>query len=222
MKIRTKSELQAAIENERSWRRKELTNILFLIQGARAKDKSTLLRAGVLLLYSHWEGFIKKSTQYFFMYLNSKGERYSNLKMNFRSLGILNQFQNDFPYKQFNSYLVTTQFLLNKCKDENFYLDVERHIDTRSNLNLEVVKELSMKLGISSEVFENNGVHIDNRLLKYRNAISHGENTELNGEYSMDETWYKDLYTRINELMDHFVSVLLNHVELETYKEMQS
>jgi len=53
MKIRTKSQLQDAIQNDKSWRMKELINTKGLVSNARGAHEHTLIRAGILLLYSH-------------------------------------------------------------------------------------------------------------------------------------------------------------------------
>lgn len=218
MKVRSKSQFLDLLQEERTWRRKELTNVKTLVFDSRAAFEHTITRAAVLLLYSHWEGYIKKITELFFCYLNSKGFKYSELALNFKSLGILGQFEGDFPYKQFSSYLKTVEFVTKECESVKFKLDIEKHIDTKSNLNTDVITDLASKLGIDSSVFIQNKYHIDSRLLKYRNAIAHGERTDNNPEYCITREMFYDLYEKINNIMDHFEVLIINHVEIESYK----
>ena len=77
MKIKSKDQFLDHIQEERAWRRKELTNITLMLQGARAAHSHTLVRSGILLLYSHWEGYVKKVCEAFFLYLNFKSLNYS-------------------------------------------------------------------------------------------------------------------------------------------------
>ncbi len=218
MKVRTKNEFLDLIQEEKAWRGKELRNIKSLVRDSRNAFEHTVTRAALLLLYSHWEGYIKKITELFFHYLNFKGIKYSELSMNFKSLGILEQFDGDFPYKNFSSYLKTTEFITKDSENIKFNLNIAKHIDTKSNLNTDVIIDLTKKLGIDCSIFISNKHHIDSRLLKYRNAIAHGERTDNNPDYYITREQYYELYERINTLMDQFATLVMNHVELESYK----
>jgi hypothetical protein len=218
MKVRSKSQFLDLLQEERAWRRKELTNVKALVFDSRAAFEHTITRAAVLLLYSHWEGYIKKITELFFHYLNFKGFKYSELSLNFKSLGILGQFEGDFPHKQFSSYLKATEFITTECESIKFKLDIEKHIDTKSNLSTDVIADLTSKLGINPDVFIKNKYHIDSRLLKYRNAIAHGERTDNNPEYCITREMFYDLYSKISNMMDQFEALVINHIEVESYK----
>ena len=65
MKIRTKEEFQDAVDSETSWRKKELSAINSNISSARKFSKNTALRAGIAMLYAHWEGLVKKVASYY-------------------------------------------------------------------------------------------------------------------------------------------------------------
>ena len=66
MSIRTTENLIDALSNDLIWRKKELSEIKSLIEvkNVSAQRHNVLVRSGVCILYSHWEGFIK-------LYLNS-------------------------------------------------------------------------------------------------------------------------------------------------------
>lgn len=218
MKIKSKEVFFDTIQKERAWRRKELSNLKGLIHQSRDSHNQTLLRAGVLLMYSHWEGYIKKVCEAFFHYMNFKGMKYCVLNDNFVALGIAEKFNGNFPQKKFNSYSASVNFVLNESKEEKFKIDVALRIDTKSNLNSEVLSELLGMVGVDDSHFISNKYHIDNRLLKYRNAIAHGERTENNPDLFFDIDEFNDLYSRINELTDFFENIVSNHLELESYK----
>lgn len=219
MKIRSKENFVDFIQMDRAWRRRELTNIKFLIDGCRAHEEHTLIRCGVLILYSHWEGFIKKSCECFFHYLNFKGPKYSKLKVNLKALGVKEEFNGDFPHKKFDSYLKTINFLTNEANDKKFSINIEKNIDTKSNLNSEVLEEISSKVGINCNNILNNKTYIDAKLLKYRNAIAHGEKTLDNPNLMINKVDFVDLYNRMNSLVDEFESLILNHIEMEDYMD---
>lgn len=126
------------------------------------------------LLYSHWEGFVKKISIAYCEYLNFQGLRYQALIKNFHVCALINEFQGQYPPKNFkSSYSIVpgeSLRLSGKLK-----IDSEKYIDTQSNLNSAVLKELTQKLGISYAAYELKENLIDERFLGLRNAISHGE-----------------------------------------------
>lgn len=75
MKIRCKEELYDRIDEEYTWRFREIASLKTEIQAM--KSSNTLLfpmvRSLVMLSYAHWEGFVKNSTRYFLNYLSYLG-----------------------------------------------------------------------------------------------------------------------------------------------------
>lgn len=218
MKIKSKTDFLDFIQSERAWRKKELTNIKYLIHASRKSNRDLLIRSGILLLYAHWEGYVKKVCEGFFHYLNFKGLKYNELQSNFIALGVSEEFNWNFPQKKYSSYAKAVSFVLDQAHERKFRIDVGARVDTKSNLNYEVLFDLLNMLGISCEHFENNQYHIDNRLLKYRNAIAHGERTDNNPDLNIAFEDFIDLDSRIGELIDHFETLVINHLELESYK----
>lgn len=221
MKIKSKDCFLDLIQRERAWRKKELTEIKHLMHASKKSKNDVLIRSGILLLYAHWEGYVKKVCEGFFYYLNFRGLKYSELQPNFIALGVSEEFDWNFPQKKYSSYIKAVSFVMNRTKEQKFNIDVSARIDTKSNLNSEVLFDLLSMLGIDCEHFIKNKHHIDNRLLKYRNAIAHGERTDNNPDLCIAFDDFIDLDSKINELMDHFETLVMNHLELETYKITQ-
>ncbi|OTM10962.1 hypothetical protein B9X54_15025 [Acinetobacter baumannii] len=91
MKIRNSYELDASIDNDILWRKREFTTLKFLIQGARKHERNVLIRSAIVLLYSHWEGHIKHCALAYLNYLNHKGAN-SNMRCDsFKSHMIINK-----------------------------------------------------------------------------------------------------------------------------------
>ena len=218
MKIKSKEHLLDYIQAERSWRRKELTNIKSLVYSSREVHNHTIIRSAVLLLYSHWEGYVKKVFEGFFCYLNFKSLKHKDLKVNLIALSSSKEITHNLTHKKYSSYLKSVKFILEDCSEKTFKINVDDCVDTRSNLNVEVMNELLSMLGINTEYFSNNILHIDIRLLKYRNAIAHGERTDNNPEYFVSSNDFDDLYEKLNELTDSFETIIINYLETEGYK----
>ena len=86
MKIRTEDEFQDAVDSETAWRKKELSSISSNIATSKKAAKITALRAGIVLLYAHWEGLIKNLATYYLCYVSFQNCRYDELKCNFMAL----------------------------------------------------------------------------------------------------------------------------------------
>lgn len=210
MKVRSIDELEQTIAKDFAWRRKELTNIRNLCLSSKKQMKSTLLKTGIALLYSHWEGFVKKSSIAFCEYINGKGIAYNDLTYNFHVCAILECFQGQYPHKNFKSVLILVDGssipLNKKCK-----IDTEKYIDTKSNLNSEVLKEITMKVGIDYSLYELKENLIDERFLGFRNAVSHGEYREI------DETDFIEIFHEITNLIETYKNQILNSAIQKSY-----
>ena len=91
MKIRTSNQLQDVLDEEFAWRLKEIHDIRAAARGAGSATQKTFVRAGVALLYAHWEGFVKASAEAYVNYLSCKGLRYGQLRSCFIALGLKGQ-----------------------------------------------------------------------------------------------------------------------------------
>ncbi|WP_349398983.1 MAE_28990/MAE_18760 family HEPN-like nuclease, partial [Clostridium perfringens] len=62
--------LQEKLEEDLSWRKKELINIKTLIEDETNNiDKNILIRSGIALLCAHWEGYIRYVANMYIVYI---------------------------------------------------------------------------------------------------------------------------------------------------------
>jgi hypothetical protein len=71
MKIKTIEELQQKLDEDFGWRRKELTYIYTNVKSSAPLLLKTNTRIGVVMLYAHWEGFIKNGAEAYLIYVAS-------------------------------------------------------------------------------------------------------------------------------------------------------
>jgi len=209
MKIRSIDELEKLIAQEFAWRRKELTNLKNLSLSAKESIQSTLLKTSVTLLYSHWEGFVKKASIAYCEYINHQGLDYGQLKGNFSVCAVINEFQGQYPHKNFRSLfkVLNDESLFNKsCR-----IDTEKYIDTGSNLNSEVLKEITQKVGVDYSLYELKENLIDEKFLGLRNAVSHGEYRLIT------EDDFIELYTEVTSLINIFKNQIVNAAIQKSY-----
>lgn len=195
MKIRTEDEFQDAVDSETAWRKKELSSISSNIATSKKAAKITALRAGIALLYAHWEGLIKNLATYYLCYVSFQNCRYDELKCNFMALSINKEIK---LFKESKKASIHNQ-VVNKIRTEGSYkakIPYEDVIKTGSNLNSEVFIEIMETIGLDYAEYEPSFVMIDEVLLKMRNEIAHGERLE---SIDLDENDDKEICVRTTE-----------------------
>ena len=210
MKIRSIDQLENYLNAELSWRQKELAHFEKLILSSRKAIKTTLIKTGVVLLYSHWEGFVKTAAIAFCEYINSKGIPYKDLTVNFRVNAVLNHFKSQQSNANFYSIL---KIIDGRSIDLNqsCAINTAQYIDTKSNLKSKVFKEIVAKIGVDYKNYETKARIIDSKLLHFRNKVSHGESIEI------EESDFNDLLKEIRPMMIEFKSQISNSVTRKSY-----
>ena len=213
MKIRTEEEFQDAVDKETSWRKKELSALKSNIASARNSAQETALRAGIALLYAHWEGLVKNTASYYLCYVSFQRKTYGELKLNFLALSIkeeLKYFDSSNKASIHNRIVADVRGLENRSSKIPF----DGIIKTNSNLNSEVFVEIMETLGLNYDQYKCDFVLLDSTLLKMRNEIAHGEHVEY---ISLDKNRFDEIYDRITGMMNKFVSQVSNAVILKEY-----
>lgn len=89
MKIRTIEKLQDVLDDDFAWRKKELIDFQMMIHSTKNR---TICRMGLALLCAHFEGFIKKSANYYIIFVASQNLKISELKINFAAISCKGSF----------------------------------------------------------------------------------------------------------------------------------
>ena len=207
----TEQDLSDIFDEDMIWRRKELSDMKAAIKVADAPSKAVLLRALIAMSYAHWEGYVRTCANRYFEHFTLRKKPFSEFE---RQIYV-------------NTFLVRLDALQQKrvglearCKLINDILDGtgERFgyvnptlIDTKSNLNTDVIKDICLICAVDSTHFESSRTFIDILVLKRRNAIAHGQQ-----EY-IQQDGIDDLVASILALMTHFRNLLENKVYQKQY-----
>lgn len=57
------------LDEDLAWRKVEISELLLL---AKESEKETIFKSLILLLYAHWEGYIKKSSKLYIKYISEE------------------------------------------------------------------------------------------------------------------------------------------------------
>ncbi len=206
MKIRTVNDLQDAIDSEMAWRKHELSAVRSNVADARKFAKDTAIRAGIALLYAHWEGAIKNIATYYLEYVAALGLPYGQLKPNFLAVSLKYDLKN---FEESNRTTIHTAIVTDIISSQAIKskIPVEGVIKTNSNLNSDIFVEIMSTIGLDCTVFESSYKLIDTVLLQKRNIIAHGERLEA---LDLDETRYYEIHDKIFGLIQLFANQVSN------------
>ena len=179
-KIRTVEDLYDEISNETAWRKKELTTSLKLVQQSTNAQKFNL-RSGILLLYAHWEGWVKQVAQLYIRYVNMQRPPYEKLSAAFlgnalkTKISLMEEASTPRVHKEFALFLL--EGLAQKASLS------EDLVQTQSNLSSKVFLDVVERLGLPQRPeYSTRANLIDEKLVGRRNTIAHGKFLTLEAE----------------------------------------
>ncbi|MDL2269119.1 hypothetical protein LJC71_04100 [Desulfosarcina sp. OttesenSCG-928-A07] len=186
--------LVSDIEREWNWRQRELSFFKQALSSADKYQKEAISRAGILLLYSHWEGFIKKISQRFLeCFINEEIDSVPDYVMVCHLARMNDSFEHKYSRVERARHSID-------CISEGSKVcrSLEKVINTESNLDSKNLKKIADSVGASLSKFETRMQFIDHNFVSVRHAIAHGEGRK----FTEDE--FLNLERDITVLMDAF------------------
>lgn len=207
----TEHDLSSLLDTDLIWRRKELSDMKTAIKTADLPSKPVLLRAIIAMSYAHWEGYVRTCANRYFEHLILRKKPFVEFERQIYVNSILGRLD---ALHRSRVSLEERCKLINDILDGGdgrfSYLNPDL-VDTRSNLNTDVIKDICMICGVDSNHFEKNRTFLDVQVLKRRNAIAHGQQEFI----QTDEI--DDLVADILALMGSFRNLLENKVYTKAY-----
>lgn len=212
MTIRTQDDLIVQVDQQLIWRRKELTEIRTLIQECHrdCSRQRTLIRAGVALLYAHWEGFIKISGTYLLEYISEQRCIHADLNPNILSIILRKHINTAKHSKKASVTGGLVEFFCTKMQTRA-RISTKDVIDTGSNLSSSILYEILWMLGLDETDYAAKRMLIDEKLVNQRNHIAHGEPLDI----TVDD--FLALYDEVQVLLDIFRTQVQNACVSKTF-----
>jgi hypothetical protein len=207
----TEQDLSRIFDDDLIWRRKELSDLKAAVRAADKFAKPALLRAIISMTYAHWEGYVRVCANRYFEFLTMRRKPYSDFERQIYVNGFLVRLD---ALHHGRVGLEAKTRLINEILDGTggtFRYINPALIDTRSNLNTDVIREICLICAVDPAHFESERSFIDIFILKRRNAIAHGQQ-EFVGEDELD-----NLVANMLGLMQHFRTLLENKVYQKQY-----
>lgn len=205
MSVRTSEQLIDKLSYELSWRKKELSEVRSLIdtRSIPLQRHNALIRSGTVILYAHWEGFIKAASNSYLEFVSMQKLRHEELSSNFVALAMKAKLNEAKDTSKASLYIPICEFfLLNMSQRCSLpYKDV---ISTASNLSSEILKEITCVLGVDFLPYSTKSVLIDTKLLRSRNNIAHGS------YWVIDKEEYLELHDEVIGMLNLFRNQIEN------------
>ncbi len=211
MSIYTLEALFDFMANELSWRRHELSHLRNLVTKDLKAGSTVLTRSAVTMLYAHWEGFVRASAQAYLEFVAMQRLQNSELASNFVALSARRYLNEAVQSKQVVTHIQLVDFFLLHMRDRSQipYKDV---VNTESNLSSRVFKNIVVMLGLDYSMFATKEKIIDEKLLKMRNIVAHGQYFPVA---------YEDmnfLFNSVFEMMELFRNQIDNHASMGMFR----
>jgi MAE_28990/MAE_18760-like HEPN len=209
-RIRNLTQLQAALDKEFSWRLKEIADLKLAARQQAQLTEKTLIRAGVTLLYAHWEGFVKCAARDYLNFVSNQGRTYEELETCFVALGVKRHLSEFAQSKKSTVHVAALNFI-RTAMSNRAEIQVRSAIDTESNLKAHVFEEIASAIGIETNAYESRFNLIDESLVARRNRIAHGEYLDIDAE------GWRALADDVIALMRHFKTDIENAASLSRF-----
>lgn len=200
MNIDKLTQLEKKVSRQWVWRLRELNKYKDILRDYEAKlsessckyeesPNGLLYRLGIVLLYSHWEGFIKDTARAYMQCF--KGEKIKDVPL---SIAIAHYIKTHDKYNaKCTAYECGKSVLENMDGDKPIQCDIEDLVSTESNLDADVLSKIASFLNIGNDWFVLRNNYINN-FVGCRNGIAHGEGRQVSKE-ELDE--YFDGITKL-------------------------
>lgn len=211
MNYRNPLELVDYIESSYVLRKKEITDFLLLIQQAEEDLKEILEKSFVLLLYSHWEGYIKEISNFYIKYITCQKKKIEELTDNFYDIYVKELLK---TYQKNTGLGIETDLRKKILKiEQKFNIDFkDSHYEKfilgiESNLKYE--KYLNICKLTNYEFIDEMGLfqRVLHKVVHNRNSIAHTGSKATDDSYMSHE----DLGTMMSYLLEE-MEKFKNHI----------
>ena len=219
-------EFRAQLEAEFSWRQEEILFFQNQCENVRESQKDKFRRALVLLLYSHFEGFIKFALVQYISFVNNENIDCKSANSAIAAASLADvlaalrhsskkapEFKNSAPDDtKLHLFFRDREFVIQAFDLLGRTVNIpDSVVDTESNLKPDVLRKNLYRLGLPYDQFKALDTTI-NKLLMWRNKIAHGESQQ-----GIEVTLYEELKTASFKIMNEITRELTVAVDEKHY-----
>lgn len=206
--MQTPEALDKKLQRELGWRKKELFVMAEQIRDAEQEVLNTAIRAGIVLLYAHWEGFVKKAARAYLEFVSKNiykhRLRYLDLSQGLLAFilqhHLLEKWQQ--TEKNWGIPVYMTDFFLTRLSEPAQLPDVKNAAMLNTwKLEWDNFYEIMVMLGLDFSSYQSRTTKnlLNRRLFQNRCVVAHGDRHFPDG---LDKSRYLDVQSEVIALME--------------------
>jgi hypothetical protein len=215
MKIKTIENLLERLDKDLIWRTKELAAIKLLVDNSDGLTLELNTRMGIVLLYAHWEGYIKNSSNCYIIYLSQFKFRYNELKENFIALSLRGNIKTCADTNKVSVHFSVVNTLINNLNYET-KIPHNEVIPRIAILDSDLFFEILFTLGLNKSQFELKQHLIDRVLVKNRNEVAHGKDTPIT------KADFDLLFKEVTEMLELFKKEIYIAAKSQSFRKVHN
>lgn len=204
--------VQEEISDNLDRRRFEITNLRRVLLNYIGKPlESTAVRMAIPLLYANWEGYIKEVCELYLEYIERSGTKNRELKADLLGYLWSSSLKPLTGGLNFEKKKAIAELALHSMDDCVKFSESERNINTKANLNFEVLQNIADHLCFNISLLNTYKRHL-NRLVNLRNNIAHGSFPS-----SMDYDIFNEHAESVIGLMEGFENIVIYNLDIRNF-----
>jgi len=211
--IRVAAQLQAALDRNLSWRKRELSSLYFVLSTSREGQDSVLTRGSLVMLYAHWEGFVKDACDAYGEYLENQSQPLARWVDGITATILRRLIKKAGNSNQAKDWIELISNIRENESDEDRIVRFSRSNipGSKSNLNGSNTRNIFDALSLDFSQIALKEQPVIERVVELRHMIAHGRGVPVSsGEY------YR-LHTEVILLLDTVKECLLDAVVQKSY-----
>lgn len=192
--MRTLDELEDQLDDELAWRRTEMHAFLKQVRRASGNAGDALCRAGVAMLYAHWEGYTKECLNRYLEYIKVRRLKYAELQPGIVALAVEAHLRSSESTSETGRQIERVKLLTDHRNDRARI--PKKGLSAKSNLSSTVCCDLLQTVGLDDRDIRLKARLIDYSLLKARNEIAHGS------YLAVDKAGYEELHQEVLTMLE--------------------
>lgn len=210
MKLRTIDDLSKALNDEISWRKREIIELRMQAAKRDNSAQKTLLRAGVAVLYSHWEGFVKAASELLLKFISNQKLKNEQLSEVYVVQSLKSRLSSLAETKNADIAIESLRFIVGEM-NKSSCINYKNYVNTESNLSSDVFDRIAKSIGVDVEKYMHLYPFIDESIVNKRNYIAHGDYMDVDVEE------YKRISNRVFELISSYKDDIENIAVSKSY-----
>lgn len=186
------------LDSDLTWRLDEINQLRRALSNDGILPAETIARAAIVLLYAHWEGYVKTISTAFLGFVAEQVETFAELRREFCAIGAEQVFAQLRSGEKRIREKVDILDRLHRLDYETASTLKKYQPSTKSNLRYEVFSELCDMICVDADQFETDKNFINKIICDRKNYVAHGN------ELSVDHEEFEEVSEHLLDIMRRF------------------